>query len=327
MWSLKIQPAVGQESYVMAWLISLNHLDLRCTFLSQQHSRMDKHLSRPVVIWWMYALLKGYHLLEVLNLSSSNLLGGTVGAILGDFGTIFFAWAVNGNLDCDLTTLDLLAVHLVHCLLLLLLGSQGDEAEATSLTCFAASLELLDHEARDGTEGNLGRGRLVGSEEFFELEDVSRNSSQHRCMTDLLLSEIVWQISDHDLRGGRDAIFRRATLLRSTWSTSLSFTISSGSSLLVGCVGDVGQRKWGLSNIAGELALSATGSTSAATSATASATTTSTRGRSLLAFCAFGGSDGLLGRVVWLASKLDRDLALKDVVARKVGDGLLGFVR
>lgn len=69
---------------------------------------------------------------------------------------VLLSGGVNGDLDGDLATLDLLAVHLVASLLLKLLRAESDEAEATALARFAAGLELLNHEAGDRAESNLG---------------------------------------------------------------------------------------------------------------------------------------------------------------------------
>lgn len=91
------------------------------------------------------------------------LSGGGLGVV------VLLSGGVDGDLDGDLAALDLLAVHLSAGLLLQLLGAQGDEAEATALASLAASLELLDHEAGDGAEGDLGRAGLVVLEDFHEL--------------------------------------------------------------------------------------------------------------------------------------------------------------
>lgn len=77
---------------------------------------------------------------------------------------------IDGNLDSDLATLDLLAVHLGDSLLLKLLRGQRDEAKTAALAGLTARLELLDHEAGDGAQGDLGRQGLVGGEQLLELE-------------------------------------------------------------------------------------------------------------------------------------------------------------
>ena len=110
--------------------------------------------------------------MPVNGLCSGNLFCGTlgtVGAILDVLGTVFLAWAIDGDLDCDFSALDLLAVHLGDGLLLQLLRLKGDETEASALSWLISGLELLDHESWDWSEGNLGRDRLVLVEEFLEL--------------------------------------------------------------------------------------------------------------------------------------------------------------
>lgn len=74
---------------------------------------------------------------------------------------VFLARAVNGDLDSDLTSVNLFAIHLVDCLLLHLLRSKRDESKTTTLARLVACLKLLDHEARDWTESDLGGRRLV----------------------------------------------------------------------------------------------------------------------------------------------------------------------
>src|SRR3954454_19987159 len=101
-------------------------------------------------------------------LCSNNLLSGTILRVnLAFFSTILLAWAVNGNLDGDLTPFNLLVVHLGDCLLLELLRTESDEAKTPALARFVTSQEFLDHETGDGTEGDLGRDRFVGGKEFL----------------------------------------------------------------------------------------------------------------------------------------------------------------
>jgi len=110
--------------------------------------------------------------MPVSCLGSGNLFCGTLGtvcAVLNVLSTIFLAWAVDGNLDCDFSTLDLLAVHLGNSLLLQLLRLKSNETEASALAWLVSGLELLDHESWNGSEGNLGRDGLVVVEEFLEL--------------------------------------------------------------------------------------------------------------------------------------------------------------
>ena len=113
--------------------------------------------------------------MPVSGLGSGNLFCGTVGTvgailgILGVLGAILLAWAIDGDLDCDFSTLDLLAIHLGDSLLLQLLRLEGDETEASTFSWLISGLELLDHESWNRSEGNLGRDRLVLVEEFLEL--------------------------------------------------------------------------------------------------------------------------------------------------------------
>lgn len=91
------------------------------------------------------------------------LVGGRVDVVL-------LAGAVDGDLDGNGATVDLLAVHLVDGLGLELLRGQGDKAEATRLAALVASLELLDHESGDGTQSHLGRDGRVVDKDFLELQ-------------------------------------------------------------------------------------------------------------------------------------------------------------
>ena len=95
-------------------------------------------------------------------------LGGTLGGRVGVL--VLLARAVNGNLDSDLTALDLLAVHIGTGLLLHLLGGKSNKTEAAALARLVAGLELTDHELGNRTESNLGGGRLVLGEDLEELE-------------------------------------------------------------------------------------------------------------------------------------------------------------
>ena len=85
---------------------------------------------------------------------------------------ILLAWTVNRDLNGDLATLDLLAVHVVACLLLQLFTSECNEAEATALAWLVAGLELANHELGDWAESNLcGSWRVVG-EDLEQLKNV-----------------------------------------------------------------------------------------------------------------------------------------------------------
>jgi len=108
-------------------------------------------------MWLVYCcIVLGSDLLS-LDGRVFRLVSGWSGLLVG------FVRTVNGDLDSDLTILDLLSVHLQDGLLLLLLICKSDKAEATSLAGLVTSLELLDHEAWDWAKGDLGRDRLVGS--------------------------------------------------------------------------------------------------------------------------------------------------------------------
>lgn len=99
----------------------------------------------------------------LLTIDASALASGSVDIVISLIG------AVDGNLDSDLATLDLLSVHLRNSLLLELLRGKSDEAEATSLASLTPSLKLLDHKSRNRSEGNLSGGRLVSLEKLNEL--------------------------------------------------------------------------------------------------------------------------------------------------------------
>jgi hypothetical protein len=89
---------------------------------------------------------------------------------------VLFARAIDGDLDSNLTAVDLLSIHLTDCFLLQLLGSERNESEATPLAGLVAGLKFLYHVTSDGTKGNLGRGGVVSGEEFLELQIVSYTS-------------------------------------------------------------------------------------------------------------------------------------------------------
>lgn len=173
----------------------------------------------------------------------SSVSSWNVGVLIG------LVWAVNGDLDGDFTSLDLLGVHLVDSLLLHLLGGKSNEAETTSLAGFVAGLKLLDHETGDWSEGDLGRGWLVSSEELLKLRCVSAAINLNEYRTYLFLRKIVWQIGNHNLVLGWDTVGWRTTLATLTWLTRrtsslllwlLGFLCLLG---LGGLVGGLGQRK------------------------------------------------------------------------------------
>lgn len=82
---------------------------------------------------------------------------------------VFLSWAINRDLNGDLSSLNLLAIHVAACLLLQLFTSERDETEAATLAWLVAGLELADHKLGDGAEGNLGRGGRVVGEDLKQL--------------------------------------------------------------------------------------------------------------------------------------------------------------
>ena len=139
---------------------------------------------------------------------------------------------------------------------------------------------------------------------LLEIVEDGRRSNAY-----LLLSEIVGEVSDHDLCGGWDAVLGWATLLGLPRSTCLAISIDSG---LVGFVGDIGERNWILSK-SGGLSISSDATSSTTSTATTSASTTPATTRGCLVTGAF--TLEVLLVVLWLASKLDGDLAFEDVFA------------
>jgi len=132
----------------------------------------------PVDVCFVRLLIKSISVLILsrgsggrsLSSGRSNVLRSVGGRSLRSLGVVFsLVRAVNSNLNGDLTTLNDFAVHLGNSLLLHLLRSQCDKSEATTLARLTASLELLDHEAGDRAQGDLGRDRLVILEQFLQL--------------------------------------------------------------------------------------------------------------------------------------------------------------
>lgn len=161
--------------------------------------------------------------------SSGVLLTLSSGAIslLSVRSIVFLAGAVDRDLDGNLTAFNLLAIHLLDSLVLLLLRVQGDETKATAFTGLVTGLELLDHEARNGTQGDLGRDGLVGGKDLLEL----------------LLAQVIGQVGHHDLGLGRDTILGRTTLLgRLLGTSSITRLALFVRTRVVGLVSDLGQR-------------------------------------------------------------------------------------
>jgi len=168
---------------------------------------------------------------------------------------VLLAGTIDSDLDCDLTAVDLLAVHLTYGLLLQLLRSKRDKAEAATFARLVTSLKLLHHIAGDGTESDLGGGGAIGSEELLELDVcVSKVLEKGRCkiISHLFLAKVVWEVGDHDLVLRGNAILGRSTLTGLTRSTRLLITVGCS---FIGCyVRRIGQRlrlAWGIGVFAG----------------------------------------------------------------------------
>lgn len=93
---------------------------------------------------------------------------------------ILFSGAVDGDLDSDLTTFDFLPIHLLDGLLLQFLRSQRHETETTALAGLVPGLQLLNHEARDRAQSDLGRNGLVVLEDFLELYQGRKEAQSAR---------------------------------------------------------------------------------------------------------------------------------------------------
>lgn len=116
----------------------------------------------------------GWHLSLSRGLGRSGVLLGLDGSsllvLVGSLvHVVLLSGAVNGDLDGNGTTINFLAVHFADSLGLELLSSQADEAEATGLAALVASLKLLDHETRDGAQGDLGRDGVVINKDLLQL--------------------------------------------------------------------------------------------------------------------------------------------------------------
>lgn len=126
-------------------------------------------------------------------------VGGRRAVLLASFGislsvecVLLLTGAVNGNLDGEFASINLLSIHFRNGLLLKLLGRHSNKSKATSLAGLVASLELFDHEAWDGTESEFSGGRRVVLEDLEKLGQVSgsaRASGWDR--KHLLLGEVI----------------------------------------------------------------------------------------------------------------------------------------
>lgn len=115
--------------------------------------------------------------LSGLGGSSSSSRGGvllsrSVGLLVlisGGVDVVLLAGAVDGDLDSNGATVNILAVHLADGLGLEFLRGEVDESETTGLAALVAGLELLDHEAGNGTKSDLGGDGGVVGKDLLEL--------------------------------------------------------------------------------------------------------------------------------------------------------------
>jgi hypothetical protein len=269
-------------------------------------------------------------------------LGGTLDRSAGVL--VLLARAVNSNLDSDLAALDLLAVHIGTGLLLHLLGGKSNKTEAAALAGFVASLELADHELRDRTKSDLGRGRLILSEDLEKLDTrVSKGPggrSSFWCSY-LLLAKVVRKVSDHDLGLAGNTILRGATLLAGTVGVGLASVVNRDTLLAGGggkrLVGSLSERKdltgnVGRSAVGGSLGLAIDGALSSLTllattaaSSTATTTTATTAGRLAATGRTLTTLSSGLRSGLGLAGELDGNLAVKDGLAVQLLDGAVGL--
>ena len=265
-------------------------------------------------------------------------LGGAIGGRVGVL--VLLARGVNSDLDSDLAALDLLAVHIGTGLLLHLLGGEGNKTEATALARLVAGLKLTDHKLGDRTEGNLGGGRLVLSEDFEKLDiqvSMMLLSSGHEG-TYLLLAEVVREVGNHNLGLAGDAVLGRTTLLAGTVGVGLAVDseavlASGGGQGLVGGLSERSSlaRDVGGGAVGGILALDGAlgGLTLLATTAASSTATTATAATAG-GLAATGSALTALGDIssrLRLAGELDRDLAVKNGLAVQLLDGTVGLGR
>lgn len=160
---------------------------------------------------------------------------GVGGVTLTSLGVVvLLAGRVDRDLNGDLTALNLLAVHLVTSLLLELLGAESDETETAALAGLTASLQLLDHEAGNRAEGDLGLSGRVVLEDLKELIPLAWPRNVDIASTYLILLQVVRQVGNHDLGLGGNAILGGTTLLALARLAGL--TRFTGSGVLLGLV-------------------------------------------------------------------------------------------
>ena len=130
--------------------------------------------------------------LSGLGGSSSVLLSGSVGLLVlisGGVDVVLLAGAVDGDLDSNGATVNVLAVHLADGLGLEFLRGEVDETETAGLAALVTGLELLDHEAGNGTKSDLGGDGGVVGEDLLELygrnDPVSTMAQKARVLASL----------------------------------------------------------------------------------------------------------------------------------------------
>jgi hypothetical protein len=161
--------------------------------------------------------------------------------------------------------------------------------------------------------------------------------------TNLLLAQIVWKVGNHNLVLGWNAVgwgTALATLTRSTsWLLLLLWSLGDRvrdvlkRGGLLGWDLTLGLMIVSMKNICIDLAAKTYALTSAASTApTAASASTATSRLSTASTLATGnaltsahGTLSLLAGWLWLASKLNRDLALKDLLAGELNDGTLSL--
>jgi len=129
-------------------------------------------------------------------------------AILDEFVRVLvlLAGAVDCDLNGNLTSFDLLAVHVRTGLLLQFLGCESNETEAAALAGLVAGLKLADHELWDRAQSDLGRRWLVVGKELKKL----------------LFTKVIRKVCDHDLGLGWDTVLWWTALLAWTKSGALA---------------------------------------------------------------------------------------------------------
>ena len=139
----------------------------------------------------------------------------------------------------------------------LFVSIEVDETEATALTALVAGLELLDHETRNGAQGDLGRDRVEASKDLLELYGglaiELESTGESYGITNLVLGQVVRQVSHHDLGLGGDTILGGTALLLLDTATRLALLL--GGTGVVGLVSDLVQRLSLTRGIGGSLSL------------------------------------------------------------------------